>query len=182
MLAFLALTTQKVNNPHSNSSAPVEEVQQPTESPVITASERERIVQDEGFSATIYNDSLGNETAGYGHLITEEDKKLLQEDGTFSQETIDQWFEQDMKEAEDDVNAYLGGKEVPEEVRRVLTNMAFNMGRTNLSEFKKMKKAIEEENWDEMAKQMEESEWYGTVGNRADRLIQRIRLLNSQGS
>jgi GH24 family phage-related lysozyme (muramidase) len=115
-------------------------------------------------------------------LITEEDKKLLQEDGTFSQETIDQWFEQDMKEAEDDVNAYLGGKEVPEEVRSVLTNMAFNMGRTNLSEFKKMKKAIEEENWDEMAKQMEESEWYGTVGNRADRLIQRIRLLNSQGS
>jgi GH24 family phage-related lysozyme (muramidase) len=182
LLVFLVLTILRVSNPHSNSSANVEKVQKPTESSLTALPEANQIVQDEGYSATIYNDSLGNETAGYGHLITEEDKELLQEDGTFSQETIDQWFEQDMREAQEDVDAYLGGQEVPDEVRNVLANMAFNMGRTNLSEFKKMKKAIEEENWDEMAKQMQESEWYATVGNRADRLIQRIRLLNSQGS
>jgi lysozyme len=55
--------------------------------------------------------------------------------------------------------------------------MMFNMGLPRLSQFKKMKAAVDAGDWDEAANQMEDSRWYRQVQNRAERLIERMRLL-----
>jgi len=53
--------------------------------------------------------------------------------------------------------------------------MMFNMGRTRLSKFKKLKLAVDDEDWMEASIQMEDSRWYKQVPNRAERLCKRMR-------
>ncbi len=53
----------------------------------------------------------------------------------------------------------------------------FNMGLPRLSKFKKMKAAVDDRDWDAAANEMESSRWYRQVPNRAERLIERMRLL-----
>ena len=69
---------------------------------------------------------------------------------------------------------------LPEEVRLILANMMFNMGRPRLSGFKKMIQAIKDSDWLEAANQMQDSRWYKQVTNRADRLISRMKAVNLQ--
>jgi lysozyme len=60
--------------------------------------------------------------------------------------------------------------ELDEIRQRVIIDMAFNMGVPRLNKFKKMWKAIEEENFEEAKIQMLDSRWASQVGNRAVRL------------
>ena len=46
----------------------------------------------------------------------------------------------------------------------------FNMGYNRLSKFKNMLKAVDSRDWEEMAKQMEDSRWFGQVGRRSKEL------------
>jgi lysozyme len=55
--------------------------------------------------------------------------------------------------------------------REVLANMAFNLGKTKLSKFRKMRAAIDGRKYVEAATEMKNSRWYRQVGRRADRLI-----------
>jgi lysozyme len=61
---------------------------------------------------------------------------------------------------------------LPEPIQRVLVNMCFNLGGTRLSKFRNMLKACREHNWFEMARQMQDSKWYGQVGRRSWELQQ----------
>jgi len=61
--------------------------------------------------------------------------------------------------------------ELPTDAKTVLVDMAFNLGETRLRKFKKMQKALEENNFKEAAVQMKDSEWYGQVGERSKRLV-----------
>ena len=56
---------------------------------------------------------------------------------------------------------------LPEDIQHVLVNMCFNLGANGLSKFKNMLKACREHNWEEMARQMEDSRWYRQVGRRS---------------
>jgi len=53
--------------------------------------------------------------------------------------------------------------------------MMFNLGRTRLSKFVKMREAIMDGNWIEAGIQMEDSKWAKQVPNRAERLCERMR-------
>ena len=63
---------------------------------------------------------------------------------------------------------------LPEEIQHVLINMSFQLGKPRLSKFKKMIAAVEVEDYQEMANQMEDSRWYKQTTNRAQRLIDRV--------
>ena len=52
--------------------------------------------------------------------------------------------------------------------------MSFQLGKPRLSKFKKMIAAVEAEDYQEMANQMEDSLWYKQTTNRAQRLIDRV--------
>ena len=59
----------------------------------------------------------------------------------------------------------------PDDVVRVLVNMAFNLGRTRLSKFKKMLAHIEEKNYLMAANEMINSKWYRQVKTRGVELV-----------
>ena len=61
------------------------------------------------------------------------------------------------------------------EVKQIVANMMFNMGRPRLSKFKGMKRGVDAEDWNAAADEMVDSAWYRQVTNRAERLVERMR-------
>jgi lysozyme len=133
---------------------------------------KEQIKRHEGEVLEIYEDSLGYKTLGVGHLCKPEDPEYDWEVGTgVSQEVVDMYYENDfvthLAEAIHIFGSEEGFYNLPEDIQHVLVNMCFNLGGTRLSKFKNMMKACRENNWKEMAVQMEDSRWYRQVGRRS---------------
>lgn len=57
-----------------------------------------------------------------------------------------------------------------------LTNMIYNLGLPTFLSFKKMIKAIRENNWYLAAHEAQDSRWYKQVGNRAARICDELAL------
>ena len=62
----------------------------------------------------------------------------------------------------------------PDEVKEILVNMMFNMGRTRLSKFKNMTAALLDGDWERAAVEGRDSRWHKQVTNRAERLMVRL--------
>ena len=142
---------------------------------------RKQLEIDEGIKHDIYLDHLGLPTFGIGHLITDADPESGQEVGTaISDERVRQAFEADVVSVIEDCNKlYNDFDELPEEVQQIIANMMFNMGRTRLSKFRGMKRGVDNKDWNAAADEMVDSRWYRQVTNRADRLVQRMRAVQT---
>ena len=125
----------------------------------------DQIKEHEGFSSKLYRCPEGKLTIGYGFNveagITEEQATAL-----LAQQIIDvcrtcskefKWFDG-----------------LPDNKKRVVADMVFNMGMGRFKGFKKMIKAIEKEDYEEAAKQMLDSKWAAQVGKRAITLSEQM--------
>jgi lysozyme len=123
---------------------------------------------DEGVRLKVYRDSLGIETIGVGRNIR--DKGL-------SMPEVDFLLENDLTDAERDARSLFPTFDKLSDVRKaVLINMSFNMGRERLSKFKKLRAAVQDEDWAEAARQMILSTWAAQVGARATRLAKQMEV------
>lgn len=99
-----------------------------------------------------YQDSLENWTIGVGHLLTEEElikevihlrgDQLHWRYGLSNREALE-LLEEDVLKAGIDRKLFLKGVEHPIEVTDVITEMAFQLGRTRLFTFKRLREALE---------------------------------------
>lgn len=112
-------------------------------------------------------------TGGVGHLLTAEEQKKYPEGTTIPKEVVDAWFAKDMEAAIADVESLVPG--VDGEVKNILTNMAFNLGRGRLSGFTELLKAVKKGDFEKAADEMINSKWYGQVRGRSKRLVERMR-------
>lgn len=142
---------------------------------------REELKRDEGCVNSIYLDHLNLPTTGIGHLINEWDEEYGKPVGTpVSEERVNELFEKDVQVTIEECEQLFGNfQELPEEVQQILANMMFNLGRPRLSKFRKLCKAVAEKNWQECAAQMHDSKWRTQVPNRAERLISRMKAIDS---
>ena len=140
---------------------------------------REEIEYDEGNVQKIYLDHLGLPTFGIGHLVRESDPEYGWEVGTeVSKERCDSVFNEDVKTVISDCyKLYPDFDDLPEEVKRIIANMMFNMGRPRLSKFKGMKRGVDARDWNAAADEMVDSRWYRQVTKRAKRLVDRMRAV-----
>ena len=140
----------------------------------------EQLKIDEGVVYEIYEDHLGYPTFGVGHLVLESDPEYGQDVGTpVSEERVKECFEKDLNTAISECVVLYGDKweDFPGEVQEVLVNMLFNLGRPRLSKFRNFNKNILEHNWAGAAPEGRDSIWYRQVGNRAERLMERLESL-----
>jgi GH24 family phage-related lysozyme (muramidase) len=142
---------------------------------------RQEIQNDEGRVNSVYLDHLNLPTVGIGHLIKESDPEHGLPVGTVvDDERVNELFDQDIKVTLSECEQlYENFNDLPEEVQKILANMMFNLGRPRLSKFRKLCKAVAERNWQECAVQMEDSRWHRQVTNRANRLISRMKSVDS---
>ena len=142
---------------------------------------KEDLIKHEGYKDEIYLCSEGIPTFGIGHAIKEDDPEYTWPVGTpIEKERIDNAFEADFEDALADVEVLIPNLDSqPDQCIRVLVNMAFNLGRSRLGKFKKMIKAVTENNYSEAANQMVDSRWYNQVGNRSIELENWMRNIKA---
>ena len=134
---------------------------------------KEDIERHEGNVPYVYLDHLGYKTMGIGHLIRQSEPEYLLKVGQgVSKESIDEYFENDLRIAIDDAQRIFGDlNEHPQDVIRVLVNMSFNLGYPRLNKFVKMKEAVAQKNYLKAADEMKDSRWYTQVGRRGPELF-----------
>lgn len=126
--------------------------------------------RDEGVVRHAYQDSLGYWTIGVGRLI---DRRRS---GGLSEDEIDLLLANDVARVEAGLDARAPWWRGLDPVRRrVLANMAFNLGVEGLLGFRNTLRAVREARWDDAADGMLRSKWAGQVGARATRLAAMMR-------
>jgi lysozyme len=141
---------------------------------------REQLKIDEGVKYEIYDDHLGYKTFGIGHLVKSTDEEYGAPVGTpVSEERVNSVFDKDVITYIDESKKVFGNlEEMPQEAQQVIVNMCFNMGAPRLSQFKKFIRAIHDEEWVTASIEMLDSKWANQVGERANRLSDRIKAIN----
>ena len=142
---------------------------------------REQLKIDEGCVYEIYNDHLGYPTFGIGHLVRESDPENGSPLGTeVSEDRVIEAFDADVEIVLSDCNTlYPDFEDLPEEAQQIIANMMFNLGRPRLSKFVGMKRGVDTKDWNSAADEMVDSRWYRQVGARAERLVNRMREIES---
>jgi len=142
---------------------------------------REQLKIDEGVKYEIYLDHLGYPTFGIGHLVTQHDEEHGKPVGTpITEERVNSVFDSDVATYISEAKkVFPDFDNLPSEAQEVIVNMTFNMGAPRLSKFKKFIAAVEAHNWDTASVEMMDSRWAKQVGNRAIRLRDRIKSLDS---
>ena len=138
---------------------------------------RKILEREEGVKYEIYLDHLGIPTCGVGHMLIPEDEEHGCEVGTpVSEERVAALFEADLKIVEDDCWQLFDHYEyLPDNIQLVCAAMAFQLGRSRLSGFKKFRAAINEGRWSDVILEMINSRWYKQTTARAERMIALVR-------
>ena len=137
---------------------------------------KQQLIEDEGCKYEIYLDHLGYKTFGIGHLCkATEPENDLEVGAEVSKDRVDECFLSDIdKVIEDCIILYDDFYTLPDEAQLIVANMMFNLGRPRLTNFVRMRKAVNEGNWQEAKLQMLDSKWARQVPNRAERLSERM--------
>tara|TARA_E500000318_G_C3519632_1_gene195805 strand:+ start:578 stop:1015 length:438 start_codon:yes stop_codon:yes gene_type:complete len=136
---------------------------------------KERIKIHEGFCDTVYKDTLGKRTIGYGHLCT--DNEEWKDGKAYTIEYLNDVFEGDFNEAVRQTEQLIGNLVLHKEANEIIIEMVFQLGMSGVSKFKKMWAALKDQNYTEAANQMLDSKWAKQTPNRAKDLSEIMRGL-----
>jgi lysozyme len=122
----------------------------------------------EGLKRTLYKDSLGYWTIGYGRLLDPE------KGGMISQDEAEYLLANDLKRCEQFCETIAPYLDLSPPRQAVLVEMCFNLGPAGLRGFKNMLAALKAQAYPEAAAQMLQSKWRTQVGDRAVRLATQL--------
>ena len=134
---------------------------------------KERIKEHEGYCETVYKDTLGFETGGYGHKI------IPGEDIPTDRSGWEALFESDFQRAVDGAENILSGYDIAEAAREVIIEMVFQMGEGGVSKFKGALSNLKEQRYSECAAEMLDSRWANQTPNRAKALASVMEGINA---
>ncbi len=131
---------------------------------------KRQLIKHEGVSRTVYLCAAGMRTIGVG-------RNLDRSGGGLSEDEVEYLLNNDIRTTVDAVNRKFPiVKDLSENRRVALYDMAFNLGVKGLRRFKKMWKALECHNYNTAAYEMMDSRWSQQVGKRAKTLEMMMRL------
>ncbi len=136
----------------------------------------ERIKQHEGCVLKIYDDPIlgaAAPTIFYGHLCVPSDP--WEPGKTYTMDDAERVFQEDFEVASETADKFIGNVDVPDIVRSIIIEVAFNIGEPRLNGFKNMKAAIQEQDWHEAAEQLKDSKLYRQLTSRYDPLVEEMR-------
>lgn len=126
--------------------------------------------RDEGVRYVPYLDSVGVKTVGVGHNLEAHPLDLTY---PLTDEQVDQILADDLVRVFSGLDRKIGWwRNLSCARKRVLANMAFNLGVDGLLEFKRMILAVDRGHYDQAAREMLNSKWARQVFNRAIRLAE----------
>ena len=134
---------------------------------------KSRIKKHEGFIAKVYLDSLGKQTIGYGHLLTEEDDFV--EGVIYDKDILEAIFDKDFDKAKQGMEELVGTLDIAIAAKGIIIEMVFQLGKTGVSKFKNMFAALNEFDYTRAAEEMLNSAWYRQTPSRCEELSNLMR-------
>jgi lysozyme len=134
---------------------------------------KDRIKKHEGFRNTVYSDSLGKSTIGYGHLLTEDDD--FEEGIQYDKSLLENLFDKDFNRSAYNAEQLLEGIDICDIAREIIVEMVFQLGIGGVSKFKKMFEALRKKDYNEAAEQMLNSQWRVQTPKRCEELSSLMR-------
>ena len=141
---------------------------------------KRELIRDEGQRMKPYRDSLGNWTVGVGHLLVGNELQRFVDAATgkprrtLTEAECGDMLIGDIVDAEHGLNRILPGWRDLDDVRqRALLNLSFNLG-PRLGKFVGFLRCVEDRQWDEAAKHLKNSRWWGQVKSRGPRIAHMI--------
>ena len=138
---------------------------------------KSRIKEHEGFRDTVYSDSLGFATIGYGHLVLPTDNFV--EGTTYPKEMLEEVFDNDFKIAHDSANELLADIEHNHIVKGVIIEMCFQLGKPRVMKFTKMWEALKNNDLETASKEMIDSNWHKQTTKRCESLANVMKNANN---
>lgn len=133
----------------------------------------ESVKLGEGLRLNAYPDPLTRAspwTIGYGHTGPDVGPATI-----CTADRADFWLKSDLADACTALDQKeTWWRDLPLEAQRVMAEMVFNMGLGHLQGFHRFLIALQAQNWTVAASEMMHSLWASQVGNRAQRLSQRL--------
>ena len=141
----------------------------------ITDELKARIRDHEGCRDEVYLDSLGKATIAIGHLVQPHEKERYKPGVKITPDEIEDLFLIDLNRAcagaEQLIGElYKGDKRLPQVIEHVIVEMVFQLGKTGVSKFRKMWRALSDGNKKEAAAQMIDSRWHSQTPIRCKEL------------
>jgi len=117
------------------------------------------LIRHEGLKLKAYKCPAGKTTIGVG--------RNLDDVGITSREAISLLSNDIIRVTEELKTKFIWFKYLSDNRQMAMIDMCFNLGITRFSKFKKMIKALEEEDYASVTREMLDSEWANQVGNRS---------------
>lgn len=130
---------------------------------------REFIQRHEGRSNTLYKDSRGLWTIGYGRLIDPT------AGGKLSDDEIDYLFQSDIVHTSAFARQYDWFTHLSDARQAAILDLLFNLGPKGFATFVKFISAMAENNFEKAASELESSLWYKQVKSRGPEVVALIR-------
>ena len=137
---------------------------------------KQRIKTHEGFRDTVYSDSLGFATIGYGHLVLPTDNFVV--GIAYAKEQLEEVFDKDFQIALTSANELVDGLDLNHIAKGVIVEMCFQLGKPRVMKFKKMWAALRNNDFEEAANQMIDSAWHKQTTSRCESLAATMRGSN----
>ena len=129
----------------------------------------------EGFRNSVYKDTLGKRTVGYGHLCVEDH---WEDNREYTVPELERVLEADLN------NAIQGAEELcsdcpdlRDQAKEIIVEMVFQLGKTGVSKFRNMWKALKVPDYPTAAKEMLDSRWAKQTPGRAKEMSEHMRSL-----
>ena len=137
------------------------------------------IIGHEGVRYEPYKDSLGLWTVGVGHLIGNGKTLPKDADRVYSGSEVAEMFQMDYAHHKKIAERTPGYNEANESGKAAMIDLAFNMGKW-WPKWPNTSKALKEGDFEKAARGLEDSKWYGQVGNRAKTIVSLIESAGDQ--
>ena len=133
------------------------------------------IKREEGYRDTIYKDSLGFKTLGYGHLVKPDENFVVGK--RYDRKVIERIFQYDFSIAQSDCKKLTKGMDLPDEAMEVICELAYQLGINKLKKFVKFFSFIKQKKYVDAGFELENSLLYRQCPERTGRHSERIKGL-----
>ena len=132
----------------------------------------DKIKEHEGFRSSVYDDSLGIPTIGFGFAI-----KDLELDNDIAEEILKRKLKNLVKRVH---NRFHWVSDAPEPIKEVVYNMCYQMGVSGFSKFKKTIQYLVDEDYENASREMLDSRWSRQTPNRSIELSNIVKAQSNE--
>ena len=134
----------------------------------------ESVKKHEGFRNSVYKDTLGKRTVGYGHLCVEDH---WEDNKPYDKKYLEEILEKDLQYAINQGEGMCRDLKISDEAKFLIIEMIFQLGSAGVQKFRNMWSALGEDppNYKEASVQMLDSRWAKQTPARAHEMAEQMQ-------